>query len=361
MKRCPSCGASNAETAKWCSLCLQRFVETTAPQPMSQGLDSSQPGTVLDAQPVIRPEAPSASEVTAEARASGIAIPTPGHQSGFESTGEVTTKLGDPKESGSSGTQALSVPPVLDKSQWSAGTLPVRVQGSIQSLEFASGAGTPTPLARPSGLSGAVPSAMQHPAPLAGPERRVPAGAGFLAKIERDPLGRLVQRCSLCDTANPIEANLCSVCGTDFLAGLRPAEKTKEISPANAMIWGLIPGGGFLALGKKARFFGHAALVTWLLLLMVVLMVLSPGGLLFFKVAFALMGAAVWAGSALDARRSASGEGESFLTGKRPLLIFAASLALLFVIGFVVTWKALQNAPGPAGGGEIYELPSTPG
>lgn len=32
MKRCPNCGASNPETAQWCSLCLERFDEP-APEP----------------------------------------------------------------------------------------------------------------------------------------------------------------------------------------------------------------------------------------------------------------------------------------------------------------------------------------
>ena len=47
-KRCPSCGASNPETAQWCSLCLERFdkpaPETDAPEPGAPAATATEDG-----------------------------------------------------------------------------------------------------------------------------------------------------------------------------------------------------------------------------------------------------------------------------------------------------------------------------
>lgn len=186
------------------------------------------------------------------------------------------------------------------------------------------------------------------------------SGIGLPIEIERDPMGRLIQRCSLCGATNPIEVNECTVCGADFLAALREPEVKRDVSPTKAMLWGLVPGGGFIPLGKRARFLGHLGLVVWLLFLSFLTFLLSPRALLGFKLGFATMGVGVWIASAIDAGRIAGGRDAALLSGKRPIVVFVASLAALFVLGFVLTWMAVRGQSETQSTGMVYAAPLGP-
>lgn len=347
MKRCPSCGASNPEAATWCSLCLARFEGPAADSALDRHAEAA-PVTaseVPDSTASVGASAPgtvAAPAVRIEATAAGIALP---------SIEAAEVSEGGRPEPGAGRLGGTSVSTESHSLPYPAGGLS-GLQRSSSSAGILSGSGAVDAIGT---------TAVQRPAPTLRPVVPPSSGRGLLASIERDPMGHLIQRCTLCNAANPIEENECSVCGADFLAALREPEKSREVDPTKALLWGLIPGGGFIPLGKKARFFGHLSLVVWLLSLTTLLFALSPRALLAFKLCFAAMAAAVWAASAVDAHRTATGEGDILLSGKRPIVIFAASLVAIFVMGFVLTWSAIRNAPNPAGDGRVYEVPPSPG
>ncbi len=351
MKRCPHCGASNAETAVWCSLCLARFdmlegeVTDQAESPRSAevgGVSTEAlyltfpPEPPTSAQTVF--PASATSSVRVEVTASGIALPSMEVEPGVERPASEGAK------------------PQASEGEFTGQGLPLAAVGTN---EVRRSHAHPSDLV-PFGGSGTQPTFVQRPSPVMRPTAPSPGSVSLPIRVEHDPTGRLIQRCNYCDAVNPIEANECSVCGADFLAVLREPEKERRVEPTKALIWGLIPGGGFLAMGKRARFVGHLALVLWLLALSLMLFKLSPGTLFLFKASFAFMAAGVWAASAIDANRRASGIGETLLTGKRPIMVFAASLALLFVLAFVVTWSALQQrARQTPDGIRVTDVPPT--
>jgi hypothetical protein len=342
MKRCPSCGASNPEAATWCSLCLARFgdpAEVAVTQPEAEPTPNALGATDLVPDSVAVPETAVRTEVTA----AGIALPS--IAIGADDVGEAAVSA-TPDTSGA----GISLPAASSTAlASSSGIAP-----SAEALAYSRTATGTSPLLEP-------PSPLvQRPTPLARPAGAATAQRGLLPRIERDSMGRLIQRCSLCEAASPIEANECTICGADFLAALREPEEHKEIPPNKALVWGLIPGGGFLPLGMKARFLGHLSLVLWLLGVVFVLIFRSPRALMIFKIGFGFMAAGVWAASAIDASRIAGGQDDAMLSGKRPVIVFAASLALLFVMAFVLTWQALRHQPEPAGGGSIYDIPPSP-
>ncbi len=341
MKRCASCGASNPESAAWCSLCLARF---------DQGMSSAAPAPDANADS-IGPGHDNASEISStptvvvEPTAAGISLPTLEHtvESAPQSEENSIALSGPGRQGGSQPPPAAS----------SAIAIVPREERAITVGRPAPGSSSGAIFDRP----GSPEAALQQPAPLARPVVSGVSARGLLMTFERDPAGRLVQRCRLCQAINPLEANECVVCGADFLAALRKQEVEKNVTPQTALIWGLIPGGGYIPLGKVARFLGHLSLTLWLLLLSFLLFLLSPHALFPFRLGFAVMAAAVWAASAIDANRLAGGQEETLLTGRRPVIIFAASLALIFVMGFVLAWSALRKSPD-LGSGEAYGLPA---
>ncbi len=351
MRQCPSCGASNAESATWCSLCLARFDlleggvtgRTKPPGSADAGgarteaLHSTHPPELsTSAQTAIT--AATTSSVRVEVTPSGIALPSID---------------ADP---GAAGPTQEGAPPLAFQGESTAQGLPLAPVGA-QGVRGSHA--HPADLVAHGG-SGAHPTFVQRPSPVVRPTVPLTGRASLPIRVERDQTGRLIQRCNYCDAVNPIEANECSVCGADFFAALREPEEEKRVEPTKALIWGLIPGGGFLAMGKRARFVGHLALVLWLIGLSLMLFKLSPRTLFLFKATFAFMAAGVWAASAIDANRRASGVEETLLTGKRPLMVFAASIALLFVLAFVVTWSAAQQRSRQAPDGiQVTDVPPT--
>lgn len=403
--KCPSCGARNPESARWCGQCLQRFdvaVEKDARAPAGDVASGTQqppvstistgqlPGSGVMNTPVgqsvqaSRPQPASAYGLgqgaspgmplqVIEVAASGIALPSldfEGTSSG--ATPWPTEAASEPvavPQAGATGSSATDRPDVAEVPRYLPAPDAAAVVAPLaSSMDLASQRSVPMP-APAVGRSPAGTAVQARSVPRPGRAENDRTGrTGRLSPsalphaVERDPLGGLVLRCAQCGASNSVEATECKVCGFDFFAALREAQKPMvSVEPRTALLWGLLPGGGYFPLKMPARFVGHFLLVAWLIFLA---FIVSPKDLVFFRVVFALGAASVWSGSAIDAHRRARSDAEFFFPGKRALYVFMASLALLFSMGFVLTfslYRKQQGSPDAGGGTTVIEVPADQG
>ena len=136
--------------------------------------------------------------------------------------------------------------------------------------------------------------------------------------------------CPTCGSANPIEADVCQVCGTTFAQLLRQHDPRPEISPRDAFLWSLtFPGVGHAKLGRAGDGIARGTLfvLTFGLTLVIVLSGVSSGPV-FGVVALLLVSAlAMYLGSAAEAYRIAEG-GAPFVSARALLW---ATVALIMI------------------------------
>jgi ribosomal protein L40E len=136
--------------------------------------------------------------------------------------------------------------------------------------------------------------------------------------------------CPTCGSPNPIEVDLCRVCGTSFAQLLRQQEEPPTVSPRDAFLWSLtFPGVGHAKLGRAADGIARGTLfvLTFGLTLVIVLSGVSSGPV-FGVVALLLVSAlTLYLGSAAEAYRIAEG-GAPFVSARALLW---ATVALIMV------------------------------
>jgi ribosomal protein L40E len=146
--------------------------------------------------------------------------------------------------------------------------------------------------------------------------------------------------CPTCGSLNPIELDLCSVCGTSFAQLLRQDEPRSTVSPRDAFLWSLMfPGVGHAKAGRAPDGIARGTLfvLTFGLALVVVLSgVSSPP--VFAVMALLLFSAlTIYLGSAAEAYRIADG-GSTFVSARAllwatvGLIMLAVSLLALSVV-----------------------------
>jgi hypothetical protein len=162
------------------------------------------------------------------------------------------------------------------------------------------------------------------------------------------PAGRVQQRgaflvsdagiswtCSRCETRNPLEATVCSVCGTTFAAALNPPEEIPDRDPNNAAMYSLFfPGAGHWYLGLKGPAVARGILSAW-----VVLVALSGAiaGSMSMGVIFGLAAFALWGIAAHDAYREAQGTPAAVILKSRAFVYVVMGLLMLMIIMLVST------------------------
>jgi ribosomal protein L40E len=137
-----------------------------------------------------------------------------------------------------------------------------------------------------------------RPAPE--PETRAPAA---------DTVTR-VGPCSVCGAENPIDLDVCSVCGTPFAHVMRSEPARPRIDPRDAVIRSLIfPGLGHRAVGRPVDGVARGVLfaVTFGLGVLLAVAAAGSGALVGAFVLFIVAGVAVYVMSAMEAHRLASG------------------------------------------------------
>jgi hypothetical protein len=139
--------------------------------------------------------------------------------------------------------------------------------------------------------------------------------------------------CPVCAGRNPIELEACATCGTPFAELMRDEPVRPDITPKDALAWSLVfPGLGHRLAGRPLD--GLARGVLFAVAFLMALLVGFAGvrsGLAFLVFAlFLLTGLAVYAGSAFEAYRLASGG--DLLVSSRTLLWVLVGVVLVAVV-----------------------------
>ena len=139
--------------------------------------------------------------------------------------------------------------------------------------------------------------------------------------------------CSRCDTKNPLDAQVCSVCGTPFADVVRPPLERADRDPNSAALYSLFfPGAGHWWLGLKGQAVARGVLSSWVLLIAVLG---GIGGSFLLAGVFALVAFGLWVVAAHDAFREAGGEPEKVILKGRSFLYLVLGLLMLMVIMLV--------------------------
>ena len=150
--------------------------------------------------------------------------------------------------------------------------------------------------------------------------------------------------CPTCGTSNPIELDLCSVCGTSFAQLLRRDEPRPTISPRDAFLWSLtFPGVGHAKAGRGADGIARGTLfvLTFGLALVIVLSGVATAPV--FGVVILLLGSAmtIYLGSAAEAYRIADG-GPPFLSARA--LLWATVVLIMVAVSLLAMSVVTVNA-----------------
>jgi hypothetical protein len=147
--------------------------------------------------------------------------------------------------------------------------------------------------------------------------------------------------CPTCGAQNPIELDLCAVCGTSFAQLLRQEEQRPSISPRDAFVWSLtFPGIGHAKAGRGPDGIARGTLfvLTFGLALIIVISGVHSAPVLGVVALLLVSALTVYVGSAVEAYRIASGEGplvsaRALLWATVVVIMVAVSLLSLSVVG----------------------------
>jgi hypothetical protein len=276
--KCPHCGANNRADAQWCWQCLERFPEPVAEAP-------AEPEDTTEE--VVEPEVDEATLRT-------------------EAMSELAGIAGDEEVAERLSTLLSETPPV---------TPPTNVNG-------ANGSG-----ARPSA------TAVKE-------ETEVDEGPAIEATIEGEKgsieiKGKAITwTCSRCETVNSFETNICDVCGASFAEVLREPEEAKPHRDPNtvALVSLFFPGAGHAYIGLWGQAIARAIISVWTAVTAVFAAAQGAPQSIVMAVIFGLVSFGLWAVSAHDAFREASGQHAAVLLRERLFLYLVMGLLLLSVI-----------------------------
>ena len=142
-------------------------------------------------------------------------------------------------------------------------------------------------------------------------------------------------KCDRCETTNPLEAQVCSVCGTTFAEVVRPKESRPERDPNMvALISLFLPGAGHMYLHLWPQGIARAIVSLWVVSVVVVsLMAGGAKNAATVPATFGLVATALWVLGAHDAYREARGESNQvILKGRVFLYLVLGLLMLLFFL-----------------------------
>lgn len=183
--------------------------------------------------------------------------------------------------------------------------------------------GDPAPVAAGAGLS-------PRPAPPA-PGAGVGTTHGVFTVRERG----VVWTCSRCDNENPLDSQVCEVCGTRMADVVQPPPERPQRDPGMAAMVSLFfPGAGHGYLGMWGQAIARGVLSLWVILVVFVsLLQRGEGGSTLIGIVFALVATALWAAAAHDAYREARNEPSmALIKGKVFLYLVLGLLVLLMVM-----------------------------
>jgi hypothetical protein len=168
-----------------------------------------------------------------------------------------------------------------------------------------------------------------EPEPQAAPAAVRPAGPVLADGERRDP----TWACPTCEHPNPIDLDVCAVCGTPFAALFRENEARPAVEPRAALTRSLIfPGLGHRMLGRGADGVARGMLFLWTFgtTLLILVSDVSAGPVVSLLALYGLLAVAVYVLTAFEAYRIA--QGGAPIVSSRVLLWGAVSLVLVSVL-----------------------------
>lgn len=151
--------------------------------------------------------------------------------------------------------------------------------------------------------------------------------------------------CPTCGSANPIELDLCAVCGTSFAQLLRQEEGRPTVSPRDAFLWSLtFPGVGHAKAGRSGDGIARGTLfvLTFGLALVIVLSGVSTPAIFAVVALLLLTALTVYLGSAAEAYRIAGG-GAPFLSARA--LLWATVALIMVAVALLAMSVVTVNTP----------------
>lgn len=141
--------------------------------------------------------------------------------------------------------------------------------------------------------------------------------------------------CPTCETPNPIDSDLCSVCGTTFAQMVHPEPELADKDPNTAALISLFfPGAGHAYLGLWGDAIARGILSAWVVLVAVIAAFAgeqASGRLV--TILFGLIAFGLWAIASHDAYRAARKEkGRVILKGRGFLFLVLGLLGLLLLV-----------------------------
>lgn len=190
-------------------------------------------------------------------------------------------------------------------------------------------------------------------------------GAGEVpaSDVEKAPVGLtrgafevtpdgIMWSCARCEGANPIEVQICSVCGAAFAETLRPPETAlPERDPNNVALYSLFfPGAGHAYMGMWGQAIARGVMSLWVIAV-VILTGVQNGPFTTMPVIFGVIAFALWIVAAHDAYREASRQAAMVLLKNRYFLYLVLGI-LMLMMGLLVVQGLAAGGAG-AGSGAI--------
>ncbi|MFN2390209.1 MAG: hypothetical protein ABR575_11480, partial [Actinomycetota bacterium] len=144
----------------------------------------------------------------------------------------------------------------------------------------------------------------------------------------------VVWSCPRCETPNPLDAQMCEVCGTSFAELARPSEAQRPPrDPGMAALISLfLPGAGHGYLGLWGQAVARAAVSTWVVAVVIIAgLQRGVSGSLPIAIVFGIAAFGLWAVAAHDAYREAAREPKRVLLKGRVFMYVVLGLLLLLV------------------------------
>jgi hypothetical protein len=140
----------------------------------------------------------------------------------------------------------------------------------------------------------------------------------------------IVWTCTRCETVNPLDASVCSVCGTTFADVIRPPDDRPVRDPNTVALYSLFfPGAGHWYLGLTGQAVARGVLSVWVVLVAVLA---GVAGSVLMAVVFGLAALGLWIVAAHDAYREARHEPTAVILKGRTFLYLVLGLLLLMVV-----------------------------
>jgi ribosomal protein L40E len=283
--RCAACGGLNPPGAQWCGQCLARFTrpEPPPPPPTTRPV-SSAPLSEAEGDPPFGPDPLASAQVIPAQIASDPFGPAqtgsvpPGPRASADPTPRLHVVV-DTENGARSSANAVFNPANLPRSQEGAGRIVER---------------------------GAFRAAGDH----------------------------ITWTCTVCDEENPLEAAVCTICGSPFAVTVRPKEPEGPIrDPNNAALISLFfPGAGHAYIGMWGQAIARGVMSLWIAATALVAAITKGPNSGSLALTFGLASFVLWLIASHDAYRDARREPALvILKGRRFLWLTLALLGVMFL------------------------------